>query len=99
MEKEAGLGPVKRFGVRYGRTTKYNLARIEKEQKKPQKCPYCKKEKARRVFAGVYECSTCKSKFTGKAYFIEQTLKRSIEPEQTIAQMIAEEQTTEEEKA
>ncbi len=87
MEKEAGLGPVKRLGVRYGRTTKYNLAKIEFEQKKPQKCPYCKKAKAKRQFAGVYECAQCGSKFTGKAYFLEQKIRNEQEEEN--AELIA----------
>lgn len=81
MEKDAGLGPVKRLGVRYGRTTKYNLAKIEFEQKKPQKCPYCKKAKAKRQFAGVYECAQCGAKFTGKAYFLEQKISNEQEEE------------------
>ena len=72
MGKKVGLGPVKRFGVRYGRTTRFNLAQIEIPQRKLQKCPYCHKTKAKRVFAGVYKCSVCRAKFTGKAYFLEQ---------------------------
>ena len=72
MRKQAGLGSVKRFGVRYGRTTKFNMAQIENQQRKPQKCPYCKKLKAKRIFTGVYACERCGAKFTGKAYFLEQ---------------------------
>ena len=74
MEKKVGLGSVKRFGVRYGRTTKFNLAQIEIPQRKLQKCPYCHKTKAKRAFAGVYDCSVCGAKFTGKAYFLEQKI-------------------------
>lgn len=96
MEKEAGLGSVKRFGVRYGRTTKYNFAKIENEQKKPQKCPYCKKLKAKRVFAGVYKCSKCNAKFTGKAYFLEQVVNVSKEEEE-IPELITDVQETKEE--
>ncbi|MBN1644850.1 50S ribosomal protein L37ae [Candidatus Woesearchaeota archaeon] len=69
MAKEKGLGPVKRFGARYGATTKHRLASIEKEQKKSQKCPYCSKQKAKRISYGIYECKKCHSKFTGRAYF------------------------------
>lgn len=82
MKKKVGLGPVKRYGVRYGRTTKYKAAKIEINQKKPQQCPYCGKPKAHRVFAGVYECSRCGAKFTGKAYYLEQKITiEQAEPE------------------
>ncbi len=70
MEKKVGLGSVKRFGVRYGRTTKHRLAKIEKQQKAPQKCPYCLKFGVKRVAVGIFECPTCKSKFTGKAFTV-----------------------------
>ena len=86
MEKKAGLGSVKRFGVRYGRTTKFNLAQIEIPQRKLQKCPYCHKTKAKRAFAGVYECSVCKSKFTGKAYFLEQKVRVEEMPAEIIVE-------------
>lgn len=90
MEKEAGLGSVKRFGVRYGRTTKYNLAQIENEQRKLQKCPYCKKIRAKRVFAGVYQCLQCNAKFSGKAYFVEQKIPIEQEEAQPIAELAEE---------
>ena len=84
MRKDVGLGPVKRFGVRYGRTTKYNRAQIEIQQKKPQVCPYCKKPKAKLVFVGVYACAHCGAKFTGKAYFLEQKIKIEEAPEEIV---------------
>ncbi|MBI4140464.1 50S ribosomal protein L37ae [Candidatus Woesearchaeota archaeon] len=85
MQRDVGLGPVKRFGVRYGRTTKYNRAQIEIQQKKPQVCPYCKKPKAKLVFVGVYACRQCGAKFTGKAYFLEQKVKVEAEvPEEFV---------------
>jgi len=80
MAKDSGLGPVKRFGVRYGATTKHRLAVIEKEQKKPQMCPYCSKPKAYKTSYGIYECGKCKSKFTGKAYVVGKKAKLQEEP-------------------
>ncbi len=68
MAKKQGLGSVKRFGARYGRTTKHKFALIEKEQKKKHKCPYCNKLKVKRIFVGVWHCRGCNSKFTGNAY-------------------------------
>ena len=41
MAKEKSLGSVKRFGPRYGRTTKKKFAVIEKEHRKLHDCPYC----------------------------------------------------------
>lgn len=76
MAKEKGLGPAKRFGVRYGATTKHRLAAIETEQKKAQICPYCFKPKVKRVSYGIYECKKCSSKFTGKAYVVGRKIKQ-----------------------
>lgn len=70
MKVEKGLGPVKRFGVRYGRTVKFRLAKIEKAQKKLQPCPYCEQQKAKKLFTGVYLCKKCGAKFTGRAFFL-----------------------------
>jgi len=72
MAVEKGLGPAKRFGPRYGRTVKFKLSKIEKQQRKPQMCPYCDMPKAKRISAGIYECSKCKSKFTSRAYFVKK---------------------------
>lgn len=82
MAVEKGLGPAKRFGPRYGRTVKFKLAKIEKEQKKAQACPYCDMPKAKRVSAGIYECSKCKSKFTSRAYFVKKKSLRAAAAEQ-----------------
>ena len=86
-----GLGPVKRFGVRYGRTVKHKRGNIEREQKKPQICPYCKRPKAKRLSAGIYNCQKCNSKFTGKAYFLAPIVKK-----QGVEEMPIEEATEEE---
>lgn len=81
MKVEKGLGSVKRFGVRYGRTVKMRLAKIEKEQRKLQPCPYCEQTKAKRKFAGVYECSKCGAKFTGRAFFLIKAAEEGAEEE------------------
>ena len=67
------LGPVKRLGVRYGRTPKYKLAQIEIEQKTKKPCPYCTKKTVTREAAGIYFCEHCKIQFTGKAYTFHTT--------------------------
>ncbi|MEM2916254.1 MAG: 50S ribosomal protein L37ae [Candidatus Woesearchaeota archaeon] len=68
VEKKQSLGPVKRFGARYGRTTKFKRAAIEIMQKKSTKCPYCKKDKVVRKSKGIWHCRKCKNTFTGQAY-------------------------------
>jgi len=99
MVKDVGLGSVKRFGVRYGRTTKYNFAKIENEQRKLQKCPYCKKTKAKREFLGVYKCGKCGAKFTGKAYFLEQTVIVQSQESPIVEELVAQETEEKEEEA
>ena len=84
MEEEKGLGPVKRFGTRYGRTVKYKFAQIEAVQKKPQKCPYCLKLAAKRLAVGLFECKKCKAKFTSKAYSIEEIKLVSEKKEEVV---------------
>ena len=64
------LGSAKRFGARYGRTTKLRFAEIEREQRRLHKCPYCHKMKVKRVSAGIWLCKKCSSKFTGKAFTV-----------------------------
>ena len=71
-DTEKGLGPVKRFGTRYGRTVKYKMAQIEAVQKKPQKCPYCLKLSAKRLSTGLFVCKKCSAKFTSKAFAVEE---------------------------
>jgi large subunit ribosomal protein L37Ae len=89
-EKKIGLGPVKRFGTRYGRTTKFKRAAIEMMQKKSTKCPYCNKDKVIRKSKGIWHCTKCKNTFTGQAYTF--TAKPSIEALPPIEEVLAETQ-------
>ncbi len=100
MEKPTkSLGAVKRFGVRYGRTTKHNMARIEELQRKKQKCPYCLKEKVIRLSAGIWHCQKCDNKFTGNAYYLGPKIKEITEEETTNKIQKIEETKEEEELA
>ncbi|MDO8656077.1 MAG: 50S ribosomal protein L37ae [Nanoarchaeota archaeon] len=58
----------KRFGARYGRTLRAKFAKIEMVQRAKQKCPYCNKTAVKRLSMGIWNCTKCKIKFTGKAY-------------------------------
>jgi len=86
VKGQKGLGPAKRFGTRYGRTLKYKLAKIEVEQKKAHKCPYCAKPKVYRVSFGIWRCDKCNAKFTASAYTVGT--KRSLAEQ--AAQLVAE---------
>ncbi len=78
MAKIKGLGSIKRFGSRYGRTVKLKLAKIEKEQRKKHKCPYCNSLQVKRVAVGIWFCKKCKTKFTGKAYTLAKEEKKVL---------------------
>lgn len=88
-EKEAGLGPVKRFGPRYGRTVKVKRAAIELLQKASTKCPYCAKDKVVKKSKGVWHCTKCKNTFTGQAYtFAAKPSMAALPPvEQVLAEI------------
>ncbi len=58
----------KRFGVRYGRTVKQKLAKIEASSKAKHKCPFCAAQKVKKKQAGIWECAKCGKIFTGRAY-------------------------------
>lgn len=72
------LGSAKRFGPRYGSKPKHLFAKIEKEQRRLHKCPYCNALKVKRVAVGIWHCRKCNAKFTGKAYTISKPVSSSI---------------------
>ena len=63
------VGSTGRYGTRYGTKTKKIIAKVEKKQKQRKTCPYCEREKLKRVAAGIWYCKKCKTKFAGAAYF------------------------------
>ena len=70
MKSEEKLGSVKRFGARYGRKPKLKFSKIEIEQRRLHKCPYCNKVAVKRVAVGIWNCRKCNAKFAGKAYSV-----------------------------
>ncbi len=74
MAVEKKYGSIKRFGARYGRRGKEKFAKIEEEQRKTHKCPYCNSLKVKRVAVGIWSCKKCKAKFTGKAYSTQKAI-------------------------
>jgi large subunit ribosomal protein L37Ae len=81
MVKRATYGSVRRLGSRYGRTTRFKLGKIESEQRKKHKCPYCNYVKVKRKTAGIWECRKCGASFTNKAYTVGKivSIKEMIE--------------------
>ena len=80
MALEKSLASGKRFGTRYGRRIRHKFSAIEAEQRKKHKCPYCNEPKVTRISFGIWSCTKCGSKFTGKAYTIPKaaTIKEDI---------------------
>jgi len=71
-------GSAKRFGVRYGRTTREKFGKIERLVRSRQVCPYCSKKNVKRVAAGIWNCRTCKAKFSGAAYTLKKEMKAEV---------------------
>ncbi len=86
MAKKVTYGSVKRLGTRYGRTLRFKLGKIESEQRKRHKCPYCNYVQVRRVSVGIWECNKCGAKFTNKAYTVGKVTSISNSAEAKEAQ-------------
>jgi len=64
-----------KFGARYGATVRERYAAIAARQAQKQKCPFCKKLKAKRLAKGLWYCNTCNKKFASHAYYLESEIK------------------------
>lgn len=76
MPETEKFGLIKRFGARYGTKVKHKFGEIEKEQRKKHKCPYCSAPRVKRIAVGIWYCSKCKTKFSGKAYSLRKRIFR-----------------------
>ena len=97
MKSEEKLGSVKRFGARYGRKTKVKFSKVETEQRKLHKCPYCSKVAVKRLSLGIWQCRKCGVKFTGKAYSVTRKIITKEAEEMAEEPQIIEEQAPEQE--
>lgn len=61
-------GTAGRFGARYGVIVRNRVKTIEAHQKMRHECPVCHHISVKRVSAGIWECSRCKTKFAAGAY-------------------------------
>lgn len=62
------VGPVGRYGARYGVRAKTRIKNIELIQRKKQMCPECGHKSVKRVSTAIWECRKCGNKFAGGAY-------------------------------
>jgi large subunit ribosomal protein L37Ae len=60
-----------RFGARYGKRIRDKLVLVETKQRVKQKCPFCEREKAKRLSKGIWECSGCNKKFASNTYYLD----------------------------
>ena len=74
-------GSVKRFGPRYGRRVKDKVAMVEASSLHNRLCPYCRIAKASRLASGIWHCSKCQSKFTGRAYTVTKESRSTVASE------------------
>ena len=88
MVKKAPFGSVRRFGARYGRRTRLLFGKIESEQRKEHKCPYCLAERVRREAVGIWHCGRCNKVFTGKAYTINKKITFDTSSADTVANQV-----------
>jgi len=86
-EVSKGMGPVKRFGTRYGRTSRLKRSKVEIEQRRYHKCPYCGKEAVRRKSYGVWGCEKCDAVFTARAYTVGEKLSLTQEVSNFVADL------------
>ncbi len=72
-------GSVKRFGARYGKTTKDKFGAVEAAQRKLYKCPSCSRTQVKRLSTGIWQCRKCGHKFASKAYSVTSVSKIKTE--------------------
>lgn len=88
MAKKKGMGSVKRFGPRYGRTVKNKLAKIEAQMHQKHTCPFCARQAIKRKSAGIWHCNKCESTFAAKAYKVGQRTATRTKTSQVVAEAI-----------
>ena len=92
----------KRIGSRYGKRLRHKVAKIESEQRKRHKCPYCRSLAVKRQAAGIWGCKKCNTTFTGRAYTLPKKIiiKQELRKEEIVEHLEApeEQKATKEEK-
>lgn len=68
MSRTKKIGSAGRFGSRYGRKIRKDVADVEVVQSASHECPVCLKVAVKRVAFGVWECRSCGRRFAGGAF-------------------------------
>jgi len=62
------VGPVGRYGPRYGATIRRRVLEVEQRQRRKHTCPSCGRVSVRRISTALYNCRKCDLTFAGGAY-------------------------------
>ncbi len=80
-KKKTGTGSAKRYTTRYGKSNRQKVGNIEAESRKKHKCPYCNALRVKRITYGIWNCTKCEKKFSGKAYIPAKIKTQTAEVE------------------
>ena len=69
MVKKGKVGSAGRYGVRYGRTIRATVSKIESLERSRHVCPRCNMPYVVRRSSGVWTCKKCGNKFAGMSYY------------------------------
>jgi len=67
-----------RFGPRYGRKSRKQVADSEEKSKASYDCPSCNRNRVRRTSTAIWSCSKCGYTFAGGSFLPETSLGRSV---------------------
>ncbi len=73
------VGPVGRFGARYGVRARSRVRNVELVQRQKHVCPSCGHKKVKRVSTSIWQCGKCNVKFAGGAYYPKTEAGQSID--------------------
>lgn len=62
------LGPVARYGPRYGVRIRSRILEVEKERHRPIPCPKCGISAVEREATAIWRCRHCGYKYASRAY-------------------------------
>ena len=68
MTKTKKLGPLARYGPRYGYTTKKRALNIETKQRRKQTCEKCGRTSLKRKSNALWVCTKCDAVMAGGAF-------------------------------
>jgi len=73
------VGPVGRFGARYGVRARSRVRNVELVQRQKHVCPSCGHKKVKRVSTSIWQCKKCNVKFAGGAYYPKTEAGQSVD--------------------